>query len=183
MKVIKYNLFITLFLFICIHVCAQVEQNPLYLKNYAPSPEAYSMMQYEEIPVSLYTGIPDISVPLYNIRSNDWTLPIALSYHASGIKISQEASWVGLGWNLQAGGMISRSIRGKDDLNQFLTDTNPVPDADNIPNIFLSFHAINGNILIPEMNKDVEPDVFFYNFAGYSGKFYSKKGANIKGHG
>lgn len=33
------------------------------------------------------------------------------------------------------------------------------------------------------MNKDVEPDVFFYNFAGYSGKFYSKKGANIKGHG
>lgn len=183
MKVIKYNLFITLFLFICIHVCAQVEQNPLYLKNYAPSPEAYSMMQYEEIPVSLYTGIPDISVPLYNIRSNDWTLPIALSYHASGIKISQEASWVGLGWNLQAGGMISRSIRGKDDLNQFLTDTNPVPDADNIPNNFLSFHAINGNILIPEMNKDVEPDVFFYNFAGYSGKFYSKKGANIKGHG
>ena len=149
MKVIKYNLFITLFLFICIHVCAQVEQNPLYLKNYAPSPEAYSMMQYEEIPVSLYTGIPDISVPLYNIRSNDWTLPIALSYHASGIKISQEASWVGLGWNLQAGGMISRSIRGKDDLNQFLTDTNPVPDADNIPNNFLSFHAINGNILIP----------------------------------
>ena len=48
MKVIKYNLFITLFLFICIHVCAQVEQNPLYLKNYAPSPEAYSMMQQLE---------------------------------------------------------------------------------------------------------------------------------------
>ena len=55
MKVIKYNLFITLFLFICIHVCAQVEQNPLYLKNYAPSPEAYSMMQYEDC--LLYTSI------------------------------------------------------------------------------------------------------------------------------
>lgn len=113
MKVIKYNLFITLFLFICIHVCAQVEQNPLYLKNYAPSPEAYSMMQYEEIPVSLYTGIPDISVPLYNIRSNDWTLPIALSYHASGIKISQKPVGLVWGWNLQAGGMTQDLFAGK----------------------------------------------------------------------
>lgn len=98
MKVIKYNLFITLFLFICIHVCAQVEQNPLYLKNYAPSPEAYSMMQYEEIPVSLYTGIPDISVPLYNIRSNDWTLTnsLELSCFRNKNKSGSQLGWSGL---------------------------------------------------------------------------------------
>ena len=38
-------------------------------------------------------------------------------------------------------------------------------------------------IHVDSRSKKKQTDVFFYNFAGYSGKFYSKKGANIKGHG
>lgn len=184
MNYINYSWYVCILLILFAHnpIRAQVEVNPLYTKNYVPSPEAYSMMQYEEIPVSLYTGVPNINIPLYTIKSNDWTLPITLNYHAAGIKVNQEASWVGLGWNLQAGGMISRSIRGKDDFHGFLKDTTPVPDAANIPNDFLSYHKLDGNILISEINKDVEPDIFYYNFAGYSGKFYSKKGAYSDEH-
>ena len=81
-----------------------------------PSPTAASLGEYGDIPVSTYTGIPNISIPLYQIQSRDLSLPISLSYHAGGVKVEEEASWVGLGWSLNAGGVITRSIRGLDDL-------------------------------------------------------------------
>ena len=74
-----------------------------------PSPNAASLGQYGDIPVSYYTGVPNISIPLYTINSGEIKLPISLSYHSSGIKVTQEASWVGLGWALNAGGVITRS--------------------------------------------------------------------------
>src|SRR4051812_5554430 len=80
-----------------------------------PSPNAASLLKYAQIPVSKYTGVPDISIPLYTVKSGSLSLPISVSYHASGIKTSEEASWVGLGWALNCGGVIGRSIRDGDD--------------------------------------------------------------------
>lgn len=79
------------------------------------SPEAASLGKYGEIPVSEYTGVPDIRIPLHTVKAGDLELPIALTYHASGIKVAQEATWVGLGWDLQAGGCINRIISGNYD--------------------------------------------------------------------
>lgn len=84
-------------------------------QNVTPSPQAYAFAQYAEMPVSLFTGTPSINIPLFTIETGLHSFPISLSYHASGIKVSQEASWVGLGWNLNVGGSISRSVRGRDD--------------------------------------------------------------------
>ena len=81
----------------------QGQTQEIVLKNYTPSPEAYSLMEYSEIPVSLYTGVPDISIPIYTIRVGNYSLPISLRYHASGIKVGQEASRIGLGWSIHAG--------------------------------------------------------------------------------
>lgn len=81
-----------------------------------PSPEAAALGKYGEIPVSTYTGVPDITIPLYTIQDGELTVPISLSYHAGGNKVEEEASWVGLGFSLNSGGVITRAIRGYDDL-------------------------------------------------------------------
>jgi hypothetical protein len=82
------------------------------------SPNAASLAQYIDVPISYYSGIPEISIPIYEIEEDGVKVPISLSYHAGGIKVPQEASWVGLGWTLNVGGSISRTIRCTDDFNE-----------------------------------------------------------------
>ncbi len=40
------------------------------------------------------------------------SVPIALNYHAGGLKVGETSSWVGLGWSLQAGGKL-RGVKPK----------------------------------------------------------------------
>lgn len=78
------------------------------------SPTATQFLRYDELPISEYTGIPNISIPIYNIQEDDFNLPITLSYHAGGIKVNQDASWVGLGWDLSLASVI-QIINDRDD--------------------------------------------------------------------
>ena len=101
-----------------------------------PSPNVSAMQRYGDIPVGLYSGVPNISVPLYEIKSDDITVPISISYHASGVKVADEASRIGLGWVLNAGGVISRNIVGKDDFSYnggFYYHNTSTPDIVNGP--------------------------------------------------
>ena len=71
-----------------------------------PSPQAAALARYAEYPVSHTTGIPDISVPLYEIDLGGFKLPVSINYHASGSRPDQLPTCVGLGWSLNAGGAI-----------------------------------------------------------------------------
>src|SRR6186713_262385 len=51
-----------------------------------PAPNAASLGKFGDIPVGYYTGTPNISVPIYDLKSSRLSLPISLSYHASGVK-------------------------------------------------------------------------------------------------
>ena len=75
-----------------------------------PSPTASALGQYGNVPVGLYTGSAQVSVPLYEIKEGSLTLPISLSYNSGGNKVADMASWVGLGFSLNAGGCISRTV-------------------------------------------------------------------------
>lgn len=99
--------------------------------SYSPkSPTAAGLSRYGEYPVSLYTGIPTIEIPIYEFKVGNQTVPIKLSYHASGLKVNDLASWVGMGWSLQTGGQINRTVLGRPDeqgngvLNQSITQPN-----------------------------------------------------------
>lgn len=80
-----------------------------------PAPSTAAMMRFADVPVSYSTGIPNINIPLYSIRSGSLSLPISLDYHAGGIKVDGKAANTGAGWTLNAGGAISRSVRGDAD--------------------------------------------------------------------
>lgn len=63
--------------------------------------------------VNLYTGDFTYNIPLLSVPGPNGGYPINLAYH-SGIGMDQEASWVGLGWNVNVGA-INRNLRGLPD--------------------------------------------------------------------
>ncbi|RLD62754.1 MAG: hypothetical protein DRI84_10530, partial [Bacteroidetes bacterium] len=79
------------------------------------SPEAQAFTKYGNTPVNMYTGTPNIQIPIYTHKGRELDLPIRLTYDASGIKVEQLATNVGLGWNLNVGGRISRITNGMPD--------------------------------------------------------------------
>ena len=82
----------------------------------APEPsKVFEFTKYDQIPVGEYTGVPAISLPLHSLKVDDVEIPIGLQYHAGGIRTTEEASNVGLGWNMNFG-QISQTINDKDDL-------------------------------------------------------------------
>lgn len=151
------------------------------------SPEAASLSKHIETPVSLYTGTAQISVPIYTIEANGVNLPITLNYTTSGVTVSQESSVVGLGWSLNAGGMISRVIRGNGDFSQTQGRTGYINSflPTLTPENYVDFASLENNSRysgpagrsaffsdISSGTIDLEPDVFYFNFLGFSGKFY-----------
>lgn len=79
------------------------------------SPEAATLIKFIDIPVSPYTGTPDVTIPITTIKEYKLELPVSLSYHAGGHRVDDIANWVGMGWKLNAGGMITRKVRGLPD--------------------------------------------------------------------
>lgn len=109
---IKKAILLSGFLFTNILTALADETQDKFNHNHFRTPEAASFMKYGEESVNKYTGTADISVPLYTIKSKDIEIPLVLRYDASGIKVEQEASWVGLGWNLMVGGCINYVCAG-----------------------------------------------------------------------
>ena len=133
-----------------------------------PTPNVAAFLKYSETPVSTFTGVPSIQIPIFSIGSGFVKDNISLSYHAAGFKPSAVASWVGLDWSLSAGGSISRQVVGRADdhasgyiAGQFLTELDPQHEFTNL---------------------DSEPDVFRYSVEGYSGTMiYSHEKDNGNG--
>ncbi len=84
------------------------ENQPVQMPDFLyKSPEALAFQRYGEYEVGEYTGNAQISVPLYTLKYKDIEIPLSLTYQGGGIRVDEEASWVGLGWNLVVGGCIN----------------------------------------------------------------------------
>ncbi|OXA69052.1 hypothetical protein B0A58_15515, partial [Flavobacterium branchiophilum NBRC 15030 = ATCC 35035] len=150
------------------------------------SPNVTSMERFNDIPINLFTGTPDISIPIQQIESGNIKIPIELRYHASSVKPNQPPSWVGLGWDLNCGGNISREVRGH-------YDEYVCPSSGSYA-CFTGYLAGGANILYNDPNwnnpnniyyynlgniySDQQADEFSFNFLGHSGKFYYAGSAN-----
>ncbi len=156
-----------MYIFFCLATQAQTPNSPEMPKLTPSSPEAAAMNRYGEYPVSLFTGIPDISIPLYEVKSGKFTVPITLSYHASGNKVNDFSTWVGLGWSINSGGRVTRKVVGKDDQ----THTRNVRDASSLDPTIPADHEYLESVANQTDDYDTEPDVYIYNFPGKSGRF------------
>lgn len=87
-----------------------------YLENgFRPiTPSAYAFFKYTDNPVNQYNGVPNISIPVYTFKLDGKEFPLAFNYHAGGIRVDEEASWVGLGWDLSLPAVV-QTINDEDD--------------------------------------------------------------------
>ena len=142
------------------------------VKNVA-SPEIASLGLYGNIPVSHYSGTPDISIPLYEAKFGKYVLPLSVSYHLSTVKPDSQYGCLGMGWNLIAGGYITRSVNffqdeKRNDAGQeggyyyHASEMNGITNAGYKTLVELGF----------DTNHDLSADEFSFSFCGYSGNFY-----------
>ena len=96
----------------CLSLCIKAQIKPVFNVS---GPEVSNLGEDGTIPVGHYTGVPDISIPLYNVQIGDYELPISLSYHLASVKPTTAPGILGAGWSLKAGGYIARSVRGRTD--------------------------------------------------------------------
>jgi hypothetical protein len=118
-RAIRFRLHLILWTCCLLLVWQQIAnaQNGIQVPNYVPqSPVAAAYSRYGEIPVDFSTGVPKIEIPIYNLKVGDSTIPITISYHASGIKVRDVASEIGLGWVINIGGVVTANILGIPDV-------------------------------------------------------------------
>ena len=145
-------------------VQAQTTYNP-------GSYNANSMTRGTAVPINHFTGVPNISVPLFSLPGRALSVPIALSYHAGGHQVNEFANWVGLGWNLQVGGVITRTVRGMPDesLNGYCGENAKGGTAsDNLALVDTIYNYLDS---VQSGTWDGQPDDFYFSVMGLSGRF------------
>lgn len=181
----KYTLSILFLSLLNLGIYAQT--NAIKMPDFVPpSPQAAQFIRYGEIPIGHTTGVPQIEVPIYTLSTGWIDIPISISYHSSGFRVRDIPSPVGLGWVLNAGGLISRSIEVKADFED--TDTMPIKSVADIeslkngslkpePFVTTDFSHYNSedrwqDYIFSVQNKssfDTRSDRYAYNFLGRSG--------------
>ncbi len=140
--------------------------------NMPKTPESASFEKYGIYSVNEFSGTPNISIPIYTLQSRYLEVPITLSYQPTGIRVNQEASWVGLGFDINAGGRVTVETRGSVD---FCSATAGLYSTTNLKsgmqqlfhrlgtsseNAVLTFASLceNGCSYTPDPNPDLNPD-------------------------
>lgn len=173
-------------LLMLIHFCVSAQTASLTpsLENVIPpAPNAAALNKFGNMPIGQSTGIPSVSVPIYAWAGKNFgkQINISLNYHLGGIKVDETASNVGLGWALNAGGVVSRTVRGVyDELpgDGFLYKQMPVNNNEGnnyglIANNERTFYRMNAGLV------DTQNDIFNYSFNGQSGRFVLGKNGDI----
>ncbi|WP_312313441.1 hypothetical protein, partial [Empedobacter brevis] len=164
---------------------AQVDSsNPFTPKVFSNSPNSSSLGQYNPYEIDLFSGQPNINFNFFTYHKDGYNLDLNLSYNLSSIKPDIPPTWTGVGWNLNVGGVITRTIKGGVDEilvsnripnNKFsyYDNYNKLASADwNSTSKLIQF--MNDNPSIGNGNPGVypSPDEFNFSVNGMTGSFY-----------
>lgn len=137
-----------------------------------PSPQMASLGKFGETPVNHSTGIANIGIPIHTVSVNGYSHSIGLSYHGGGIKVNQVSSNVGLGWALNASGVLANTsnkiggdyVQLPTNFSTFNPNTSTTSFTDSRNNVdYMWAHDGLNNCY------DTEPDVINFNFGSQSG--------------
>jgi len=184
MKKFMIRLFVFL-LFVCATICVMDTQAQDKPKVILPSPETAALFRFQSYPVDHSTGLPQINVPLYEVKSGSLSVPIGMSYHASGRRVYDQDGAIALGWTLNAGGTISRTVYGSVDFGGYPFPHPLVTPTLSNRNDYAHFEKIthyknNTDEVGVGDWKDSEYDIFSYYFGGNSGNFLFKDDNGLK---
>jgi hypothetical protein len=151
--------------------------------------------QSKIVDVNPLTGAGTVAIPLYNLNKGGVSLPVTLIYNGSGIKTRDVEGTGGMGWNVQAGGQISRQVRGLPDdctadsalnvrsgwlysnTSSLITGFTIANTTNNCSNELADLDYINNDF---SYQNDTEPDVFYVSAPGLSCQFVFDGSQNIR---
>ncbi|MDR1552518.1 MAG: hypothetical protein LBS69_03515, partial [Prevotellaceae bacterium] len=175
-----------------------------------PSSDVWNFMKYGDVGTNLYTGTLNLKIPIYTYKDVDFEIPVSIDYSSNGYIPNIRTGILGLGWNLNVGGYITREVKGLPDetngeILESFAQSYPLSKNDirsdylyegvkgfsvrssvngnqftpSMDNLFCVSNASGSNLLFfdPTSNLeypyfDAEPDVYHFNFMGYSGSFH-----------
>ena len=173
------------------------------------SPNVSDFIRYGNIQTNMYVGELNLSIPILNVPvTGQSPLDLSLSYNASGFIPNKRSGIVGLNWNLNGIGMISREVREVPDdhigaptvLNgqngrfahgfivgmQYLKSAGGALPNGQLENAHPQPTSNNFDIrfydAVGSNNNGFEtaPDIFNFNVNGLSGKFFMTSDGKIK---
>ncbi len=163
-----------------------------------PSPQAFEITKFGNVPVDESSGRVSPSIPIHTYRVGALEVPISLHYSGNGVKVEQKPTWTGINWILNAGGVITRVVKdlpdetnmprmfySENELEALKTEPFYVPRRVNPGGSPAIYETVIGGYKIPQSTleaiaehpdlADSEMDEFSFSFPGYSGSFYLKK--------
>ncbi|WP_304342663.1 hypothetical protein [Chryseobacterium koreense] len=144
-------------------------QNPTnYVPKIFPSAaESFKFGNYGNTPVGLFTGAPNINIPLIEYQHGSINIPISVNYSSNGINIDETNGSVGLGWSFIAAGVINETVRGLPDGTR--SSLQPHPNIDEVG--LWNPDVVNFLNDVQDGAADGEADLYVANFCGRNLKF------------
>jgi hypothetical protein len=126
-----------------------------------PSPNSATITRQISENVDLYTGRLSLDLPLYSLKCKNIELPISVQTSVNAHKVDDIGSWVGLGWHLNAGGVITRVMKSLPD--EFSMNLNQSPrnihsTHFNFPGYgYLSLKTLSPNVVLDRFSTPLVP--------------------------
>lgn len=172
MSKIRINLILLTFSFL-------LKGQSLPLPKNIQSPIASSLGKYGDVPVNFYTGKVGVNVPVFSTTENNIPLNIDFNYDTGGVRVNDMPNWIGQNWNMNAGGIIMRTEKGStvDELIYHpgigYTNSGYYYNASRLNGSNWSDENYLRDVTLNEtLRNDLEPDIFTFNFMGFTGKFF-----------
>ena len=143
-------------------------QSEFNYEVYRPSINSAQFNIGASIETALSKGQPSITIPLFELQGKGYNLPVSLVFYGGDVNCETEASTIGLGWSLMAGGCITTTIRGRDD--SLITTSSDAPwqfQDDYLTSMFQI--PSQRDVFVEHMNFDLMPDELTYSIPGHQG--------------